>query len=368
MIAFVISVIVQTFPTIEAELLLREVEAKIASANTLRIEFTMTLRNGEVAGFQGTLLLAQKNRARLEYKTKDAKGKTKSGILALSDGKELVQEEVSEQEGKRLNHTRMPSWYNAILQSRLGRGGAFQTEISIQPSNLSTGTKPEAKDGPRTSNVKQLPDETMNGVKARVVEYDLEWPAVPDEFQKWKVRFWIDAKTKLPLRRTMIALAKADGTATVTETKFEVDPKLDEKLFQLPGKKYSGDEARIQGLWDVISWTENGKVSPGGEKDPLRLEFDAKTLRFWLPGPAGRPEPYRLDPAKSPKTIDLLPGKNAGRLKPVLGIYELDGDSLKICLDPEGKERPAGFLLPKGKEYWLLILKRVNNDVEEKPK
>lgn len=66
---------------------------------------------------------------------------------------------------------------------------------------------------------------------------------------------------------------------------------------------------------------------------------------------------YTLDPTKPFKEIDatgiILPGK---REKTYLGIYEVDGDTLKWCVDNRGKERPDEFRTFAGK--YLLVLKR----------
>ena len=45
----------------------------------------------------------------------------------------------------------------------------------------------------------------------------------------------------------------------------------------------------------------------------------------------------------------------------MLGIYELDGDgdTLKVCFDPEGKKRPAEFKAPEGTGYFFNVHKRV---------
>src|SRR5262245_54734967 len=49
---------------------------------------------------------------------------------------------------------------------------------------------------------------------------------------------------------------------------------------------------------------------------------------------------FTLYPAKSPKQIDFKYVKDG---KTLLGIYELSGDDLKLCLAESGKERPSSF-------------------------
>jgi uncharacterized protein (TIGR03067 family) len=127
-------------------------------------------------------------------------------------------------------------------------------------------------------------------------------------------------------------------------------------------QKPQRDGDRIQGTWTVTSSEREGKKEPGTEKDPLQLEFAADTFRFLLPAGARHKQPYKLDPSKKPKTIDWLDGGKNGPSKPLLGIYELDGDTLKICWGKEGGERPQEFQTKAGTEDWLWILKRTKRE------
>ena len=69
---------------------------------------------------------------------------------------------------------------------------------------------------------------------------------------------------------------------------------------------------------------------------------------------------YRLDSTKSPKTIDITwlgEVKKAG-----LGIYQLDGDTLKLCLsiDPaQVDQRPTEFAAKAGEKRVVLTLRRL---------
>ena len=66
----------------------------------------------------------------------------------------------------------------------------------------------------------------------------------------------------------------------------------------------------------------------------------------------------KLDPSKSPKTLDaaVTEGPNKGGV--ILGIYEISGDTLKVCFDPEGKKRPTQFKTLSGSQT-LVVHKRV---------
>jgi hypothetical protein len=79
-----------------------------------------------------------------------------------------------------------------------------------------------------------LPNEAFNGVKARVVEYDLAFTKLIGDVDAAKVRLWIDPTTKLPLGRAMtFKFGTEEKTYTATHTKFVLDPKFDSKRFDL---------------------------------------------------------------------------------------------------------------------------------------
>jgi uncharacterized protein (TIGR03067 family) len=66
---------------------------------------------------------------------------------------------------------------------------------------------------------------------------------------------------------------------------------------------------------------------------------------------------FKLESAKSPKEIDVDLDGSVGR-----GIYELDGDNLKIIHGDVGGARPATFDSKEGSNSILMILKRVKSE------
>jgi uncharacterized protein (TIGR03067 family) len=64
----------------------------------------------------------------------------------------------------------------------------------------------------------------------------------------------------------------------------------------------------------------------------------------------------RIDPAKRPKAIDLTPTEGEHKGQTARGIYEVEGDTLKICFAEPDKPRPTEFT---GKtEATLAVFKR----------
>ena len=125
----------------------------------------------------------------------------------------------------------------------------------------------------------------------------------------------------------------------------------------------AAEEARkkLAGTWDGYA-VENEGENPNRGPVHLRLIIDGETISaIDLSSPDKDKSmgtgTFQLDLSKELKVLDatgvVLPGK---REKTYLGIYEVDGDTLKWCVDNRAKERPTAFRTFSGK--YLLILKR----------
>lgn len=67
---------------------------------------------------------------------------------------------------------------------------------------------------------------------------------------------------------------------------------------------------------------------------------------------------HKIDPSKTPKTIDASDVEGVNKGKTMLGIYELTADELKVCFAPAGKDRPKEFSAKKGTGHMLHVWKR----------
>jgi uncharacterized protein (TIGR03067 family) len=116
---------------------------------------------------------------------------------------------------------------------------------------------------------------------------------------------------------------------------------------------------KLAGTWE-------GYVVEGEGENPdrgpvhLRLTITESTIAAVDLGNGGKEMgsgTFQIDPAKGTKEIDatgvILPGK---RERTFAGIYALDGDTLKWCVDNRRQDRPSEFRTEKGN--YLLILKR----------
>ena len=115
---------------------------------------------------------------------------------------------------------------------------------------------------------------------------------------------------------------------------------------------------RLQGTWRMVSVEVDGKKIPEEDLKQMAVVFrgDAYTVK------QGDTEvekgTQKVDPTKKPKTIDahILEGPDKG--KDQLGIYELNGDALKVCFAAPGQERPKEFASKPGSKHELGMFKR----------
>jgi len=118
----------------------------------------------------------------------------------------------------------------------------------------------------------------------------------------------------------------------------------------------SNDAKNIQGTWLPV------KAEMGGA--PMKEEV-LKIITLKLDG--GKYEvmaenvdkgTYLMDATAKPKTIDITgtEGPNVGKKIPA--IYELNGDTLRICYGLGGSSRPAEFKSLSGTQIFLVTYKR----------
>jgi uncharacterized protein (TIGR03067 family) len=115
-----------------------------------------------------------------------------------------------------------------------------------------------------------------------------------------------------------------------------------------------GDLKKLQGTWNIVTLEMEGQqYPPGNSKIVIQGErFVSLNMGAEYEGTVS------VDESQSPRAFDLLfdQGPEAGNRS--LGIYELDGDSWKICLGLAGKRRPTKFAAEKGSGHALETLRR----------
>jgi uncharacterized protein (TIGR03067 family) len=124
------------------------------------------------------------------------------------------------------------------------------------------------------------------------------------------------------------------------------------------GKK---DQDQIQGVWETTAVELNGKDLAA---DGVKLTFTMKGNKASVDGNEEAKRDYgaftfKLDPTTNPKCIDMKITAGDQKDTDLEGIYELKGETLRLCIKLGAKERPAKFESPEGQNICLLSLKRV---------
>jgi uncharacterized protein (TIGR03067 family) len=132
-------------------------------------------------------------------------------------------------------------------------------------------------------------------------------------------------------------------------------------LASLPMLTQSGDtrddRKMMQGMWLPASAVLAGKNWPDKSLQTMSLTLADGTYTVKV-GEGIDKGTVKLDPTKTPKAMDVTGTEGPNKGKTFLAIYELKGDTLRICYDLGGKARPAAFESPEKAPLFLVTYKR----------
>jgi uncharacterized protein (TIGR03067 family) len=139
---------------------------------------------------------------------------------------------------------------------------------------------------------------------------------------------------------------------------------LRQKVQEMPapdsGPAGKPEPARLTGTWKVVSIESNGKQLPKANQrdDWLIREKDFWT---WLPEEGNGVFAYKLGGAGTIDFKVLQSGVVGPKQRVYLGIWALEGDTLKVCYAIPGMGRPAAFATKPDSGQTLFVLKRVSS-------
>jgi uncharacterized protein (TIGR03067 family) len=119
------------------------------------------------------------------------------------------------------------------------------------------------------------------------------------------------------------------------------------------------DMAKLEGEWLMVSGEASGQRLPEeAVKSGKRVAKDGETT-ITIMGRVYFKAKVTIDTAKKPRAIDYVMTEGPTKGKKHLGIYELEGDTVKFCFAAPGKERPEEFSAKEGSGRTLSVWKRV---------
>ena len=156
-------------------------------------------------------------------------------------------------------------------------------------------------------------------------------------------------KTSLAITASLVLL-----TAFATAQAQEAKPKP-----PAPVADTAIPQQALQGAWVAQSIETHGEQAPPESAKKLRFTFKGDRLLIAGNTSPDKEEdcPYKVDATQSPKHLEFTPPKEE---KPVVGIYELSGDTLKICFRHASSTggRPTEFRTTPESQFVLVLFKK----------
>jgi erythromycin esterase len=116
---------------------------------------------------------------------------------------------------------------------------------------------------------------------------------------------------------------------------------------------------QLQGTWRGISIKQDGQELPleGGLAN-LEVVIKGNERTVKAGDTVFSRAVFRMDPTATPKTVDVTITEGTLAGKSLLGVYELDGDTYRICLAKAGDPRPETIASKPGSGHTLTVLAR----------
>jgi uncharacterized protein (TIGR03067 family) len=118
------------------------------------------------------------------------------------------------------------------------------------------------------------------------------------------------------------------------------------------------DEQRLQGKWVAVSGHARKQPIPAEQLKQMSITFDGEQVTFDQPGvPAGSQRgTFKINSNSNPNQITLVAPDPKKETLP--GIYEFDGERLKLAFIDEDYARPTNFEPDDRPDHMTLVLER----------
>lgn len=117
---------------------------------------------------------------------------------------------------------------------------------------------------------------------------------------------------------------------------------------------------KLQGTWKFTVHEMDGKSTPPEDVAKMTIAFTGDKWSVRQEDKEVQAGTHKLDPTKKPGHVDAVVTEGPDKDVTMLGIFELKGDTMKVCFDPMGKARPTSFSSKDGR--FLAVVQRVKKE------
>lgn len=116
-------------------------------------------------------------------------------------------------------------------------------------------------------------------------------------------------------------------------------------------------EEGLNGAWIAREATRNGEKIGAEFFEGASVEFADGKYTATLGGLTEKGT-FKVERSRKPHTIDLKASEGQNKGRPMLGIFELDGDTLRFCFNLETRQRPTDFTSTAENKHYVLVYHR----------
>jgi uncharacterized protein (TIGR03067 family) len=114
----------------------------------------------------------------------------------------------------------------------------------------------------------------------------------------------------------------------------------------------------FHGKWEYVEWRHAGEKLSEEKHKSLVLVIGPKECRVEAVDKLLSVATYKVGEEKKLRTVELDISHGNFKDKKMLAIFEINGDTMRICYDLEGKAFPTEFSSTKENKWVLVTYKR----------
>jgi uncharacterized protein (TIGR03067 family) len=118
------------------------------------------------------------------------------------------------------------------------------------------------------------------------------------------------------------------------------------------------DLEKFQGTWLLVAKETEGENVPAEDFKDDKSVFEDNRVTLLAGDRVRRRGLVTLEPSRKIKAINTWDQDGPYADQTVPGIYEIDGDTLKLCFARPGDERPKEFTTKSGTGFLFCVYKR----------